>query len=47
MPKKIIISKLGGPEVLKYVDYDLPNKLEEENIRIEQTAIGLNYYRNY
>ena len=47
MPKKIIISKLGGPEVLKYVDYDLPNKLEEENIRIEQTAIGLNYIDTY
>ena len=25
MPKKIVITKLGGPEVLKYVKYELPN----------------------
>ena len=22
MPKKIVISKIGGPEVLEYIDYE-------------------------
>ena len=47
MPKKIIISQIGGPEVLKYVDYDLPNKLHDDNVRIKQTSIGLNYIDTY
>ena len=24
MPKKIVITKFGGPEVLRYVEYELP-----------------------
>ena len=47
MPKKIVISKIGGPEVLDYVDYNLTDSLGEKEIRIEQTAIGLNYIDTY
>ena len=47
MPKKIIISKLGGPEVLKFVNYDLPKELSQDNVRIKQTAVGLNYIDTY
>ena len=47
MPKKIIITELGGPEVLEYIDYDMPNIINEENVRIEQTAIGLNFIDTY
>ena len=31
MPKKVIISELGGPKVLKFVDYELP-----QNIKINE-----------
>jgi len=47
MPKKIIITELGGPNVLKYVDYNLNDQIAEENVRIEQSAIGLNYIDTY
>ena len=47
MPKKIIISEIGGPEVLKYVDYDLPDYIEENDVRINHSAIGLNYIDTY
>ena len=47
MPKKIVISKLGGPKVLKYVNYHIDNKIADESVRIEQTAIGLNYIDTY
>tara|TARA_B100000963_G_scaffold280862_1_gene249320 strand:+ start:962 stop:1948 length:987 start_codon:yes stop_codon:yes gene_type:complete len=47
MPKKIVVSKLGGPEVLKLVNYDLPNKLPNNQVRIKQTSIGLNYIDTY
>ena len=47
MPKKIIISKLGGPEVLDWVDYDLPKKPPKNLVRIKQTSIGLNYIDTY
>jgi NADPH2:quinone reductase len=47
MPKKIVISKIGGPEVLKYVDYNLTDSIGEEEIRIKHTAIGLNYIDTY
>ena len=43
MPKKIVISEIGGPSVLKYVDYDIPSKIDQDNVRIKQTAIGINY----
>ena len=47
MPKKIIISKLGGPDVLKYVDYNLPDILNKDEVRIKQNAIGLNFIDIY
>ena len=47
MPKKIIISKIGAPEVLKYVDYNLSNKVEKDHVRIKHKAIGLNYIDTY
>jgi len=47
MPNRIVISKLGGPEVLKYEKYVLPEQLDPNNIRIEQTSIGLNYIDTY
>jgi len=47
MPKKIIISKLGGPENLKYIDYSLKKKPDEENVRIRQSYIGVNYIDIY
>lgn len=47
MPKKIVISEIGGPEVLKYIDYDIPTKLKEDYVRIEQSSIGLNYIDTY
>ncbi len=47
MPKKIVISRIGGPEVLEYVDYDISNKIGDNDVRIKQTAIGLNYIDTY
>jgi len=47
MPKKIVISKLGGPEVLRYIDYNLSDEIGKEDVRIKQTAIGLNYIDTY
>ncbi len=47
MPKRIVVSKLGGPEVLKYENYTLPNELPSTMVRISQTSIGLNYIDTY
>ena len=47
MPKKIIISDIGGPEVLNYVEYKIPKRLDENNVRIKQSSIGLNYIDTY
>ena len=47
MPKKIVISKLGGPEVLKYQTYELPTNIKNNEVRIKHTAIGLNYIDTY
>ena len=47
MPKKIIISNIGSPEVLKYVEYEIPKILNENYIRIKQSSIGLNYIDTY
>ena len=35
MPKKIIISKIGNPEVLEYIDYELPNTPQKNEVRIK------------
>ena len=47
MPKKIIISEIGGPEVLKYIDYNLNDTISENEVRIEQSSIGINYIDTY
>ena len=47
MPKQVIISKLGGPEVLTYQDYDLPNNIKGNEVRIKHSSIGLNYIDTY
>mgnify|MGYP001211467272 FL=1 len=47
MPKQIVISKLGGPEVLNYQEYSLPTIIKNKEVRIRHTAIGLNYIDTY
>ena len=47
MPNQIVISTLGGPEVLKYQEYSLPKNIKNNEVRIKQTAIGLNYIDTY
>ena len=47
MPKHVIISKLGGPEVLKYQEYSLSNEIKGNEVRIKQSSIGLNYIDTY
>ena len=47
MPKQIVISKLGGPEVLEYQNYELPYQIKDNEVRIKHTAIGLNYIDTY
>ena len=46
MMKKILFSKTGGPEVLEYVDAELPPPAAGE-VRLRHTAIGLNYVDTY
>tara|TARA_Y100000741_G_scaffold363999_1_gene353651 strand:- start:933 stop:1916 length:984 start_codon:yes stop_codon:yes gene_type:complete len=47
MPKKIIINKIGGPEVLEYINYDLPKTIHENCVRIKHNSIGINYIDTY
>ena len=47
MPKKIIISKIGDPEVLKYINYEISKNINEDDVRIKHSAIGLNYIDTY
>jgi NADPH2:quinone reductase len=44
--KAIRFSETGGPEVLKFVDVDVPGPKPGE-VRLRQTAIGLNYIDTY
>ena len=47
MPKRIVVTKIGGPEVLKYEEYKLPVKLPKSMVRIKQTSIGINFIDTY
>ena len=47
MPKRIVVTELGGPEVLISEDYELPTNLPDTQVRIKQTSIGLNYIDTY
>lgn len=42
MAKTILVSELGGPEVMKLVDLD-PGKPGPGQVRLRQTAIGINF----
>jgi NADPH2:quinone reductase len=46
MPKAIRISRVGGPDVMEYVDVDVPSPAAGE-ITVRHTAIGLNYIDTY
>ena len=47
MPNRIVIDRIGGPEVLKYEEYSLDDKLEDNNVRIKNCSIGINYIDTY
>ena len=47
MPKQIVVTKLGGADVLEYQDYNLPSILKNKHVRIKHKAIGLNYIDTY
>jgi len=47
MPKRIIINKIGDPDVLEYEEYNISNVLDQNSIRINQSSIGLNYIDTY
>ena len=47
MPKRIVISKIGDPEVLHYEDYNMPIEIDDDNVRINHLAIGINYIDTY
>lgn len=46
MPKAIVIHEPGGPETLRWEDIEVPEPGEGE-VRIRQTAVGLNYIDTY
>lgn len=46
MPKRIQISRLGGPEVLEYVEYR-PLPPEPREVQVQNYAIGLNFIDTY
>ena len=48
MSKKIEFKEHGGPEVLKYIDYELSSDKPSFNeIRIEHLSIGVNFIDIY
>ncbi len=47
MPNRIVVTKLGEPDVLRYENYKLPQNLPDTQVRIRQTSIGLNYIDTY
>ena len=47
MPKRIVVTKTGGPEVLKYEDYKPPVYLSKSMVRIKHTSMGLNFIDTY
>ena len=46
MPKAIVIHETGGPEVLRWEDYD-PGTPGPEEVRLHQEAVGLNFIDVY
>ncbi len=47
MPNRVVVTKLGGPEVLKYEKYHIRKDLPNSQVRIRQTSIGINYIDTY
>tara|TARA_Y100001970_G_C14204355_1_gene843036 strand:+ start:1271 stop:2254 length:984 start_codon:yes stop_codon:yes gene_type:complete len=47
MPNRIIITELGGPEVLKYEKYSINDEIKDNHVRIKHTSIGINYIDTY
>ena len=37
MPNRVVVSKLGGPEVLKYENYELPKHIDENMVKKTNT----------
>jgi NADPH:quinone reductase len=46
MPKAIVINQTGGPEVLRWVDYD-PGQPGPGEVRLRHEAVGLNFIDVY
>ena len=47
MPKRIVINKIGKPEVLIYEEYNLKKVVKNNFVRIKHNSIGINYIDNY
>ena len=46
MARQVILNRIGGPEVLEWVDVDLPPPGAGE-VRMRSTVVGLNYIDTY
>ena len=47
MPKKIVINKTGNTDVLEFVEYELPKKINDGCVRLKNLSIGVNYIDTY
>ena len=47
MPYRIVINNNGGPEVLKYEEYELIEKIPDNHVRIKNRSIGINFIDTY
>ncbi len=47
MPNRIIIPKTGDADVLKLEEYSMPKKINDDNVRIKNISIGVNYIDTY
>ena len=45
MPNRVVVSKLGGPEVLKYENYDLPKNVKENIFNILKLNKSIHFAR--
>ena len=47
MPKRIIIKEIGDPSVLTLEEYSLPKNINDNDVRILNKSIGVNYIDTY
>ena len=47
MPNRIIIPKTGDADILKLEEYSMPKKINDDNVRIKNISIGVNYIDTY